>query len=210
MLRIGADYIEPNGLVMGKEQTHSLPLTDIEYFNESIYLLGEITREKAWSIVRQIRCAPIIAGMKDDRDAIMLFIDSDGGDLTSAYMICDAIQASNIPIITIVMGHAYSAAALVLSAGHRKAMYEHARIMLHQPNVTSASFRGDIVDVKMMADRLNDEQKTIVDIFSTYTGKEPSDILKAMETVTYFNASQAKAFGLIDGVIKSHGVVRSH
>lgn len=204
MLRIGADYIEPNGLFMGNESSHSLPLTDIEYFNESIYLLGEITREKAWSIVRQIRCAPIIAGIKEDKDPISLFIDSDGGDLTSAYMICDAIRASTIPVISIVMGHAYSAAALVLSAGHKKAMYEHARVMLHQPSVTSSTFRGDIVDVKMMADRLNDERNTIATIFAKYTGKEPSEILEAMETVTYFNATEAKAFGLIDGVIKSH------
>jgi ATP-dependent Clp protease protease subunit len=69
-----------------------------------------------------------------DKD-INLYINSPGGDITGLFAIYDTMQYIKPDIMTICMGQAASAAAVLLAAGTKGKRFSlpHARILLHQP-----------------------------------------------------------------------------
>lgn len=68
----------------------------------------------------------------EDRQPIVLFIDSYGGDLNACFSIVDAIEMSETPIYTVNMGTAYSAGFFISIAGHKRFAYPHASFLYHE------------------------------------------------------------------------------
>lgn len=68
----------------------------------------------------------------EERVPIKLFIDSSGGDLTSALMMADAITLSKTPVYTINMGTAYSGGLLVFVTGHKRYSFPSASFLFHE------------------------------------------------------------------------------
>ena len=74
---------------------------------------------------------------KDERDGIevskripiKILIDSNGGSLTDAFTIINAIELSKTPIQTIVTGKAYSAGFFIAIAGHQRFAYPYASFL---------------------------------------------------------------------------------
>ncbi len=80
----------------------------------------------------------------NERKPIKVYIMSYGGDLDYMWSIVDTIQLSETPVITINMGVAASAAALIFLAGHERWMLPRAKVIIHEG---SAQMAGDAVKV---------------------------------------------------------------
>src|SRR5947207_11843171 len=80
-----------------------------------------------------------------DKD-INLYINSPGGDITGLFAIYDTMQYIKPDIMTICMGQAASAAAVLLGAGTKGKRFSlpHARILLHQPYGGAGGQAADI------------------------------------------------------------------
>jgi ATP-dependent Clp protease protease subunit len=74
-----------------------------------------------------------------DLKPLTLLIFSYGGDLDQANFMCDLIESSRIPIITVATGVAMSAGFLIFLAGKRRYAFEHTSLLVHEG---SASFSG--------------------------------------------------------------------
>lgn len=68
----------------------------------------------------------------EDRAPIKMYIDSNGGSLTDAFTIINAMQLSKTPIYTIVIGAAYSAGFFIAIAGHKRYAYPLASFLYHE------------------------------------------------------------------------------
>ena len=81
-----------------------------------------------------------------DKD-INLYINSPGGDITGLFAIYDTMQYIKPDIMTICMGQAASAAAVLLAAGSKGKRFSlpHARILLHQPYGGAGGQAADIL-----------------------------------------------------------------
>lgn len=75
----------------------------------------------------------------EERVPIKLFIDSSGGDLTSALMMADAITLSKTPVYTINMGTAYSGGLLVFITGHKRYSFPSASFLFHEGSTSLGS-----------------------------------------------------------------------
>ena len=75
----------------------------------------------------------------EERVPIKLFIDSSGGDLTSALMMADAITLSKTPVYTINMGTAYSGGLLVFVTGHKRYSFPSASFLFHEGSTSLGS-----------------------------------------------------------------------
>lgn len=75
----------------------------------------------------------------EKRVPIKLFIDSSGGDLTSALMMADAITLSKTPVYTINMGTAYSGGLLVFVTGHKRYSFPSASFLFHEGSTSLGS-----------------------------------------------------------------------
>lgn len=114
--------------------------------SERIFWINDVIDDGFTYIIQNIvHMNKIDAGTPaDERSPIYLLINSVGGDLDMMWSLIDAIQTSKTPVVTICMGYAYSAALMVMLAGHKRYIMPHARIMMHDG---SASLDGDFASV---------------------------------------------------------------
>lgn len=82
---------------------------------------------------------------EDSLQPIKIFLFSYGGDLSQATALCDVIEASRIPIITICMGVAMSAGFLIFLAGKRRYALKQSTLLVHQG---SAAFSGSASEIE--------------------------------------------------------------
>lgn len=81
----------------------------------------------------------------EELEPIILLIYSYGGDTDQCRFLCDLIQSSRIPIITIATGVAMSAGFYIFLAGHRRYAFKHSQLLIHSG---SASFSGTASEIE--------------------------------------------------------------
>lgn len=82
---------------------------------------------------------------ESDLKPIYIWIYSPGGDTYQCDMLCDIIESSRIPIVTINMGMAMSSGFFIFLAGKRRYCFEKSVFMVHS-GYLSLSGRTDEVD----------------------------------------------------------------
>lgn len=161
-----------------------------------LFLTDEIDTPSANTLCGQL----IMLDMQDPNSDIVLFINSQGGPITDTMAIYDVIQAIRADVITICIGEAASAGAILLSAGTKGKRYAlpNSRIMLHQPQ---GGIEGSTRDVEIEAAELVRLRELLYSIFENNTGQSREVLKTYMDRDTYLSASEAKTFGIIDDVI---------
>jgi ATP-dependent Clp protease protease subunit len=134
-----------------------------------------------------------------DKD-INLYINSPGGDITGLFAIYDTMQYIKPDIMTICMGQAASAAAVLLAAGTKGKRFSlpHARILLHQPYGGAA---GQAADIEIQAKEIMRLRELLDRILAHHTGQTIEKVSKDTDRDFIMSADEARDYGLIDEVI---------
>lgn len=157
----------------------------------------EITGELVANIVKKI----MVLVSEDAEKTITIMIDSPGGSVKAGMVLYDLLQTCKTPIRMVVAGRAYSMAAILLAAGkHGRYMLPNSEVMLHQP-LLGNPVTGNCSSIKEISDKLNKEKKKMNQLLSKHTGKTEKQIEKAISCDHFFDAKEAIAFGLCDGMI---------
>src|SRR5438309_11429960 len=103
-----------------------------------------------------------------DKD-INLYINSPGGEITGLFAIYDTMQYIKPDIMTICMGQAASAAAVLLAAGTKGKRHAlpHARILIHQPYSGAG---GQASDIEIQAKEIMRLRQLLDFILAHHTG----------------------------------------
>jgi ATP-dependent Clp protease protease subunit len=133
---------------------------------------------------------------------ISLYINSPGGSFSALTAIYDTMQYIRPDVATICVGHAASAAAVLLAAGApgKRAVLPHARVLLHQP---SGQAQGALPDLAIQAKELARIRAEVDAILSRHTGHPVARIRADTDRNITFSASEAVDYGLADEVIAS-------
>ena len=136
-----------------------------------------------------------------DKD-INLYINSPGGDITGLFAIYDTMQYIKPDIMTICMGQAASAAAVLLGAGTKGKRFSlpHARILLHQPYGGAG---GQAADIEIQAKEIMRLRELLDRILAHHTGQSMEKVSKDTDRDFIMSADEAKEYGLLDEVIVS-------
>jgi ATP-dependent Clp protease protease subunit len=134
-----------------------------------------------------------------DKD-INLYINSPGGDITGLFAIYDTMQYIKPDIMTICMGQAASAAAVLLAAGTKGKRFSlpHARILLHQPYGGAG---GQAADIEIQAKEIMRLRELLDRILAHHTGQTMEKVSKDTDRDFIMSADEAKDYGLLDEVI---------
>ena len=171
-----------------------IPLTTELLSKRVIYLEGKITSELAAEIVREIFLMNL-----ESNDPIRIFITSEGGEITSGLAIYDAIQTSKAPIITIVVGFAYSMGAVLACSGKKRLILENSKMMLHQPLISE--FGGNASEITKLSESLNKTKDKMNKIVAKHTHKSLKEVSRVTSRDTYFTSEQSLKFGLVDKIV---------
>jgi ATP-dependent Clp protease protease subunit len=142
-----------------------------------------------------------LESMDPDRD-IMMYINSPGGSFTALTAIYDTMQFVRPDVMTICLGQAASAAAILLAGGAKGKRYalEHARILIHQPYSEGG---GQGSDIEIQAREIMRMRALLEEMLVKHSVKSAEEITKDIERDKILTAAEAVEYGLIDQVMVS-------
>ena len=167
--------------------------------NDRIVMLSEEVNDNTASlVVSQL----LFLEAQDPEKDIQLYINSPGGSVTSGFAIYDTMQYIKCDVSTICVGMAASMGAFLLSAGAKgkRIALSNSTIMIHQP---LGQFKGQATDIKIHSDWIIGIKARLNKMLSEATGQPIEKVSEDTERDNFMSADEAKAYGLIDKVIKS-------
>lgn len=163
-----------------------------------IMLSEEVNSTTASLIVAQLL---YLEGQDPEKD-ISFYINSPGGSVTDGMAIYDTMQYIKCDIETICIGMAASMGSFLLAGGTKgkRLALPNAEIMIHQP---SGGAQGQATEIQIAAEHILKTRQKLNQILAENTG-QPLDVIRIdTERDNFMSAEEAKAYGLIDEVIKS-------
>ena len=165
--------------------------------NRVIFLVGEINHVSSYNVIMRLL---YLQNLRKDQD-IMLYINSPGGSVDDTLAMYDTMKFLTCDIQTFCIGQAMSGGAVILAAGTKGKRYAlpHAKVMIHQP---FGGIWGQAEDIAIQAEEILKTKKTLTDLLAKLTGQPSERIAEDQERDKYFDAHEAKAYGLVDDVLE--------
>ncbi|TSC82152.1 MAG: ATP-dependent Clp protease, protease subunit [Parcubacteria group bacterium Gr01-1014_19] len=162
-----------------------------------IFLGGPITDGQANVIIAQL----LHLEHEDPKKDIKLYINSPGGSVTAGMAIYDTMQYVKPDVSTICVGMAASMGAVLLAAGKKgkRIALPNAEIMLHQ---VMGGAEGQAVEVEIAAKHILKIKDRLNHILSKHTGQTLAKLEKDTDRDYFMTAEEAKAYGVVDEIIK--------
>ena len=168
-------------------------------FEERIIFLGQaIDDTVANDVMAQLLT---LESMDPDRD-IMMYINSPGGSFTALTAIYDTMQFVRPDIMTICLGQAASAAAILLAGGTKgkRMALPNSRILIHQPYSEGG---GQASDIELQAKEILRMRELLEIMLEKHSAKTKEQISADIERDKILTSQEAVEYGLIDQVLTS-------
>ena len=168
-------------------------------FEERIIFLGQaIDDTVANDVMAQLLT---LESMDPDRD-IMMYINSPGGSFTALTAIDDTMQFVRPDIMTICLGQAASAAAILLAGGTKgkRMALPNSRILIHQPYSEGG---GQASDIELQAKEILRMRELLETMLEKHSTKSKAEISADIERDKILTSQEAVDYGLIDQVLTS-------
>ncbi len=193
------DYLVPTVIEKSHEGERAFDIYS-RLLNERVIFLGEGVNEHTANLV--VAQLLHLAYADPDKD-IKLYINSPGGRCIRDRAIYDTIQYIKPDVQTIGIGLQASMGAFLLSSGAKgkRVALPNSRIMIHQP---SSGTQGKITDQEITLREGLFLKRRLNEILAKNTGQKISKIEKDADRDFWMSAKEAKEYGLIDDVIKTH------
>src|SRR5579872_2293296 len=165
-----------------------------------IFLSDAVDGDSAREVIRKLWYLEL----QDPGKPILFIINSPGGSVDAGFAIWDQVKMITSPVTTLVTGLAASMGSILSLCAHpgRRFATPNARIMIHQPSINGV-IRGQATDLDIQAKEMLKTRTALVELYVEATGKDFKTVDKAIDRDTWMTVEEAKAFGLLDGVVKT-------
>ncbi len=162
-----------------------------------IFLGEEINDAVASTVVAQL----LFLESEDPGKDIHMYINSPGGSVTAGMAIYDTMNYVKCDVSTTCIGMAASMGAFLLSSGAKGKRYAlpNAEVMIHQP---LGGAQGQATEIQIAAEHILKTKKKLNEILAENSGQSIEVVEKDTDRDNWMSADEAKAYGLIDEVIK--------
>lgn len=162
-----------------------------------IFLGGPVNSDVANLIIAQL----IFLEHEDPKKDIKLYINSPGGEVTAGMAMYDTMQFIKPDVATICIGMAASMGAVILAGGAKgkRMALTNAEVMIHQ---VMGGAEGQATDIEISARHILKTKDRLNHILADHTGQPLKKVEKDTDRDYYMSAEEAKAYGIIDEVIK--------
>ncbi|PJJ73304.1 ATP-dependent Clp protease protease subunit [Diaminobutyricimonas aerilata] len=131
---------------------------------------------------------------------VNLYINSPGGSPSAMLAVYDTMRHIRPEVATTCVGQAAGPAAVLLAGGAsgRRAVLEHARVILHQP---STQGQGTIPDLIIHAEEVVRVRSQLEGVLARHTGKDLATLRRDTDRDLILPAEAAVQYGLADAVL---------
>lgn len=143
--------------------------------------------------------------LDQNKEQISLYINSEGGDPRSVFMIYDIMKMVKSPIATYCIGSAMYESLLILAAGTKGLRHatKSSTICLSQLAVGDHRY-SNMTDAEILLAQARRSNNSFMEALSENIEKPVKKILKDSERQLFLSASEAKKYGFIDNIIGSN------
>lgn len=134
----------------------------------------------------------------EQRQPILLYVVSNGGEVDSGFELIDVIQSSVTPVYTINLGFQYSMGFLIGLAGHKRFASRHAKYLMHDGSNFVYNSGAKAQDQMEFNRKVEERVKQYILSRSKLTSEEYDSKLRVE---WYLFADEAKQKGFVDCVI---------
>lgn len=169
-----------------------------------VFFYDDVTRQSIFTLNRQLDVtSKSIQILKIHYNLtvlppIQLYINSEGGEVFSAFSAVDRIKSSPVPIHSYVEGFCASAATLLSVCAHKRYIRENGFMLIHQVRSgmwgTFAEFEDEMQNLEII-------MKYIKQIYRQNTKIPESELDEILKHDTYFDAQQCLNYGLVDEIV---------
>lgn len=135
----------------------------------------------------------------DERTPIVILINSGGGCLDSTYATIAIMETSKTPIITVNMNCAYSAAGLILMAGHKRYCMSRSQVLIHSGSAQGIS--GNYEDIQESTKSYKKMIEEMREFIVSKTKIDKSLMKKNQSKDWYLPTSEQIELGVVDEII---------
>ncbi|HLN19084.1 MAG TPA: ATP-dependent Clp protease proteolytic subunit [Patescibacteria group bacterium] len=162
-----------------------------------IFLGGPIDDIVANAIIAQL----LFLDSQNSKEDIKLYVNSPGGQVTSALAIYDTMQYVKADVSTICVGFAASAAALLLTSGTKgkRIILPNGEVLIHQ---VMGGAQGQAADIDIHARHILRIREKLNEIMARHTGQPLDRVAKDTDRDYFMTAEEAKKYGIVDKIIK--------
>ncbi len=163
-----------------------------------IFLGGPVNDGVANTVIAQL----LFLDHEDQKKDIRLYINSPGGSVTAGMAIYDTMQFVKADVSTVSIGVAASMGAFLLASGKKGKRFAlpNAEILLHQ--VAVESIGGQATEIEISARQILKTKQRMNQILAKHTGQTLAKIERDTERDFWLSADEAKAYGVVDEIIK--------
>lgn len=178
------------------QRTREMTIDELLLENRIVFLIGEINQASASRVMMQM----LYLENQRRNQEINFYINSPGGAVDDTLALYDTMRFLSSPVATYCIGRAYSGGSVLLTAGTkgRRFILPHAKVMIHQPY---GGITGQAEDIRLQAEQIIKSKQTLIDIIAKHTGQDAATVKEDSERDKYFDAEEAKAYGLVDEVL---------
>ena len=134
----------------------------------------------------------------DDKADISLYLNTPGGIVSAGLGIYDTMQIISPKVNTICTGLAASMGSILLSAGEKRSILPHARVMIHQP---LGGVTGQASDIIIKAEEIRKCRDELCNILAEHTKQSFDKVFQDMDRDHWFTAQEAVDYGLVDKIL---------
>lgn len=155
------------------------------------------------SIATDITATLLLKDSEDSEKKITLFINSQGGSIRNALMICDMMEMIEAPVETVCIGAAMDEAAIILASGAPGMRLATKNAVIAVNQLSHAGIRyTDLTDAKKYLELAKADNKRMMEILANTTGKSLKQVNEDFDRRVFMTATQAAKYGLVDKVVK--------
>jgi ATP-dependent Clp protease, protease subunit len=138
---------------------------------------------------------------QNSKEDIKVYINSPGGQVTSALAIYDTMQYVKADVQTICVGLAASGAALLLCAGAKgkRFILPNGEVMIHQ---VMGGAQGQASDVDIHARHILRTKDRLNKIMAKHTGQKIDKVERDTDRDYFMSAEEALDYRIVDKIIK--------
>lgn len=170
-------------------------------FEDRIIFLGvQVDDASADDVMAQL----LVLESQDPERDITMYINSPGGSFTAMTAIYDTMQYIRPHVMTVCLGQAASAAAVLLAGGSpgKRLALPNARVLIHQPSTGQAG-HGQASDIEIQAAEIMRMREWLEQTLSKHSKRTPEEVHVDIDRDKILSAHEALEYGLIDQVLTS-------
>lgn len=162
-----------------------------------VFVTGPIDMGLANTFIAQL----LFLESQDPKRDISVYINSPGGDAYSGFAMYDTMKHVKNDIVTINVGLAASAGALVLGAGTKGKRYAlpGSFTMIHQ---VIGGAEGQATDVEIRAKHMLRLREMYAGAIASDSGQDKKKVMTDIERDNWMSAEEIVKYGLVDTVMK--------